>query len=77
MCVGCGARREQGVLVRLSLSGEGQPVLARGTKAPGRGAYLCGPACLAAAVKRKGLQRAFRGKLQVLETGALEASLRE
>ena len=44
--------------------------------APGRGAYLCGEGCLKAAIKRKALQRAFRGKAQTLELTALEALLR-
>jgi len=75
MCVGCGARRPQGALTRLTVTADGQPGLDRGGRAPGRGAYLCGPACLAAAVKRKAFQRAFRGRVQLLETGALAAAL--
>jgi len=51
-----------------------QPVLDRTGSAPGRGAYLCGPGCLKAALKRKAFQRAFRGQAR-LEQMNLEAFL--
>jgi predicted RNA-binding protein YlxR (DUF448 family) len=32
---------------------------------PGRGAYVCGSECLARAVRRRGLQRAFRRSVSI------------
>jgi len=60
-------------LRRLCLSSEGELTWDRDQRAPGRGAYLCGPGCLTAAVKRRSLGRAFRGRM----TGGLEAVQRE
>jgi len=39
---------------------EGHAVLDRTRERPGRGAYVCGPACLERAVARRALARAFR-----------------
>ncbi|HET6980894.1 MAG TPA: YlxR family protein [Myxococcaceae bacterium] len=72
-CIGCGTRRPQRELRRLCLSSEGELQWDRSRRAPGRGAYLCGPGCLTAAVKRRSLGRAFRGRM----TGGLEAVQRE
>ncbi len=36
---------------------------------------MCGKGCLAAAVKRKVFQRAFRGKMKRLDRKTLEAAL--
>ena len=60
-CIGCGAKRLQEELTRLGVGPEGLVVDWR-RRLPGRGAYLCGVGCLAAAVKRKAFGRAFRGK---------------
>lgn len=43
--------------------------------APGRGAYLCGPGCLTAAVKKKAFQRAFKQAIE-LDVNDLEEALR-
>jgi predicted RNA-binding protein YlxR (DUF448 family) len=59
----------------LVLGKESQPVVDRGQVAAGRGAYLCGKGCLAAALKRKVFQRAFRGKVKHLDLTSLEAAL--
>jgi hypothetical protein len=74
-CIGCGAKRSKGALLRLVLNAEGQLRVDGDQVAPGRGAYLCGPGCLKAAVKRKAFQRAFRGKVQALDLGSLERAL--
>jgi len=68
------------LLHRLVLNEQHQPVLDRTQGAPGRGAYLCGPGCLKAAVKRKAFYRAFqkafqRGQSQALDLTTLEADL--
>jgi predicted RNA-binding protein YlxR (DUF448 family) len=61
-CVGCGARKAQGELTRVAVDPEGEVVVDRERRLPGRGAYLCGAGCLAAALKRKAFGRAFRGR---------------
>jgi predicted RNA-binding protein YlxR (DUF448 family) len=73
-CIGCGAKKPKRELRRL-VAGEGTVTTDPHQTAPGRGAYLCGAGCLTAAVKRKALQRAFRGKAQTLELLILETAL--
>jgi predicted RNA-binding protein YlxR (DUF448 family) len=58
-CVGCRRRGAPAELVRLTCD----PVTAAlvvGRSAPGRGAWVCGPACLATAARRGALARALR-----------------
>jgi hypothetical protein len=62
--------------MRLCLSSEGELQWDRKQREPGRGAYLCGKGCLAAAVKRRSLVRAFRGRVP-LGLERLEALLLE
>jgi|RifCSP16_2_1023846.scaffolds.fasta_scaffold391453_1 hypothetical protein len=57
-CVGCGGKKAKAALVRLVVR-EGKAVLAPGAE-PGRGAYLCGAACLRRALDRTAFPRAFR-----------------
>jgi len=64
------------LLHRLVLDMKHHPVLDRTQAAPGRGAYLCGPGCLKAAIKRKAFQRAFRSTIELDET-SLEAALQQ
>jgi predicted RNA-binding protein YlxR (DUF448 family) len=73
--VGCGKKQQKSLLHRLVLDQSHQPVFDRPQTAPGRGAYLCGPGCLKAALKRRAFQRAFRGSLKLDET-FLEEALR-
>ena len=75
-CVGCGKKQTKALLRRLVLDEKNQPLLDRTQDAPGRGAYLCGPGCLTAAVKKKALQRAFK-KNVALESLNLEAVLQQ
>ncbi len=74
-CIGCGARRLQEDLTRLAVGPEGGVVVDRKRQLPGRGAYLCGVGCLAAAVKRKSFGRAFRGKAGPVDPSALGQEL--
>ena len=62
MCVGCGRRGPATELVRVALvtATDGTAAPARGRGWPGRGAWLCGRACLVAARRRRGFQRAWR-----------------
>jgi predicted RNA-binding protein YlxR (DUF448 family) len=62
-CIGCGQKKPKALLRRMVLGEDGGPVYDRAQVAAGRGAYLCGPGCLAAAVKRKAFGRAFRGMI--------------
>lgn len=57
-------------MVRCVLAPEGVAVVSR--TAAGRGAWLCGDACFAPAVKRKGFERAWRRPVPV---GALDGLL--
>jgi predicted RNA-binding protein YlxR (DUF448 family) len=68
-CIGCGRRKLQVELVRLTLDTERSPaqvVPAEGRQHNGRGAYLCQrQVCLDRAVQRKAFQRAFRKTVAV------------
>ncbi|WP_075336044.1 YlxR family protein [Archangium gephyra] len=74
-CIGCGARRIQAELTRLAVGCEGAVVVDWTRRLPGRGAWLCGAGCLAAAVKRKAFGRAFRGKAGAVDPSALGQAL--
>ena len=66
-CVGCGEKQPATALVRLRLV-EGA-VVVDAERRGGRGAWVhSGSACLARAVKRKGLARAFRAPVAVDES---------
>lgn len=74
-CIGCGAKRPKKHLQRLCLSSEGIGGWDKTRTGTGRGAYLCGSGCLRAAVQRKALARAFRGRMRAVDVSALEADL--
>lgn len=74
-CIGCGAKKAQGELLRVVASPEGGVVVDRTSRQPGRGAYLCGAGCLSAALKRKAFGRAFRGKAGPVDPLVLERAL--
>jgi predicted RNA-binding protein YlxR (DUF448 family) len=60
-CVGCGEMKEKKSLIRIIRTPEGRILLDRTGRANGRGAYICDdPACLAAARKKKSLNRALK-----------------
>jgi predicted RNA-binding protein YlxR (DUF448 family) len=60
-CVGCRQRRDQADLVRIALGADGVAVADR--HAPGRGAWICGPACLETAIARRAFDRAWRTRV--------------
>jgi len=62
--VACGAIAPKRELVRLALRGDHLAV-DRAQREPGRGAYVCGRDCLAEAVRRRQLQRAFRRAVSI------------
>ena len=73
-CVGCGKKQTKALLQRVVLDEKNQPLLDRPQHAPGRGAYVCGPGCLGAAVKRKAFQRAVKKNVALVELSNLEAA---
>lgn len=76
-CIGCRATRDRHSLVRVAHTPDDRYILDSTGKAPGRGAYLCpSPECLALALKRRALARAFRQALPPHAAAALEAALR-
>jgi uncharacterized protein len=57
-CIGCRAKRPQAELVRCVLGADG---LARVDRyGAGRGAWLCGSACLDPAIRRNAFERAWK-----------------
>ncbi len=82
-CVGCGQKKERGALFRVVVleqegegGGEGGEVVPDVSGAsPGRGAWLCGPGCVEAAVKRKAFGRAFRGRARKVDPRRLAQAL--
>lgn len=74
-CIGCGAKRSKRELARLVKDGQGVMRVDARQEAPGRGAYLCSPACLKAAARKKALSRAFRGRCDAPDLDQLEVAL--
>lgn len=66
-CVGCRQRRPQAELLRCVLGADG--VVRVDRVAPGRGAWVCGPACIEPARRRRAFDRAWR---TVVPAGAIE-----
>jgi predicted RNA-binding protein YlxR (DUF448 family) len=62
--VACGAVVPKRELVRLALRGD-HIAVDHAQREPGRGAYVCGRDCLAEAVRRRLLQRAFRRPVSI------------
>ncbi|MBI3944797.1 MAG: YlxR family protein [Armatimonadetes bacterium] len=60
-CVGCEQERPRSEFLRVVRTPEGQVVVDRSGRTPGRGAYLCpSRSCFAQAVKKKRLARTLR-----------------
>jgi uncharacterized protein len=74
-CTGCRRRRAQHELVRCVLGDDGRAVVSR--TAPGRGAWLCGPECVRAAIVRRGFDRAWRVRVAADALESLEEDLVE
>ncbi|WP_205699688.1 YlxR family protein [Conexibacter sp. SYSU D00693] len=81
--MGCGAVRPKRELRRIALV-DGEPVLDREARLPGRGAYVCGKDCARRAVEKQGFSRAFKRRVQPgpmfvesLETDGEEARARD
>lgn len=60
-CVGCGEMKSKKELLRIIKTAEGEILLDTTGKKNGRGAYICPDgACLARAIKTKGLERSLK-----------------
>lgn len=63
-CLGCQEMKEKKALIRVVRTSEGAFSVDLTGKKNGRGAYICGNVdCFNKAVKTKGLERAFSGKI--------------
>jgi hypothetical protein len=62
--VACGRRAPKATLRRLAVVGE-RVVADPAATLPGRGAYVCDPACARAAIERRAFARAFRRAVSI------------
>ena len=70
-CVGCGQMNEKRLMYRVIRTQEGDFFLDKTGRKNGRGAYICpNEACLAKAIKSKGLERSLKMQIpkEVYET---------
>ena len=58
-CVACGDKKPKAELLRIVRSPDGVVSVDRNGKAPGRGAYICGPKCWDSALGRGKLARSL------------------
>lgn len=59
-CIGCGARLAKDGFARIVRTPEGGARYDATGREPGRGAYVCSPECLDAAIRGRKVQRALR-----------------
>lgn len=59
-CIACGKQDDKVCLLRIVRDPSGAVAFDRTGRAPGRGAYVCSAECLAAASKKKKLDRALK-----------------
>ena len=65
-CVGCGEMKDKKDLIRVVLTQDGKILPDLTGKMNGRGAYFCRNAeCLTAAVRKKGLERSLKCRVDV------------
>ncbi len=72
-CIGCGNKKPKVELVRVARSPQGQVSVDNTGKAPGRGAYVCGPDCWDTALGRGRLARSFGSALSAKDLETLRA----
>ena len=75
-CVACGDKKPKAELLRITRSPEGTVSVDLVGKAPGRGAYVCGPDCLETAVGRGRLARSIGQPLSALDLETLRLDAR-
>ncbi|MDR1800925.1 MAG: YlxR family protein [Lachnospiraceae bacterium] len=77
-CVGCQELKNKNDLLRVIRTPEGEFVLDETGRKNGRGAYICrNQECFEKAVKNKGLERSFKGKIPDEVYKALGEELKE
>ena len=74
-CVACGDKKPKPALVRVARSPQGTISIDPTGKAPGRGAYICGPDCWDTALGRGRLSRSLGRSLSVSELETLRVEL--
>lgn len=63
-CLGCREMKPKSELLRIVRTPQGEVLIDRRGKLPGRGAYVCAnPACLKKAIKTRALDRALETKV--------------
>ena len=78
MCVGCREMKPKRELLRVVKSPEGEISFDLTGRKPGRGAYVCRSAeCLAQAIKKKQLERAFSAPISDAVRDSLMAQMPE
>ncbi len=71
-CIGCMAKRDKKELLRIVRCQDGTVTADESGRMNGRGAYICDdPDCLEKALKRKGLERAFKMSVSEEDISAL------
>lgn len=75
-CIGCRERHPREALVRVVRAPDGQVLVDRYLRAPGRGAHLCySRDCVEKAVRRKAFGRAFEAPVEAIEPEALAGEI--
>ncbi|MCR5654507.1 MAG: YlxR family protein [Lachnospiraceae bacterium] len=63
-CIGCGEMKEKKGMLRIVRNADGIFTIDGKGKINGRGAYICkDPNCFEMALKKRGLERSFKGKV--------------
>lgn len=70
-CVACGSKKPKAELLRVARSPQGQVTVDPTGRAPGRGAYICGPNCWDTALGRGRLARSLGSTLSGNELDAI------
>ena len=70
-CVACGSKKPKAELLRVARSPQGQVTVDPTGRAPGRGAYICGPNCWETALGRGRLARSLGSTLSGNELDAI------
>ena len=76
-CVACGSKKPKRELVRVASSPQGEVSVDPTGKAPGRGAYVCGPQCWEPALGRGRLARSLGRSLSGDDLASLRADTTE
>lgn len=65
MCIGCGMQKDKKDLIRIVKNKQGEILLDKVGRLPGRGAYICNSSeCLEKLIKSKRLEKNFEIKIE-------------